>query len=143
MERTHRTSKESEFFFVLNFPLIFQKGTSRNQTFFIFSLFFFYFSLNKDHKRCNHKNWRLQLRSDVVYTKSASSLKSVLKPCQFFLFIFPIFFWQSQVWVGSKRCQETPQKISDFSDKRAKSYACFSEGTSSYGFRKAQHENDR
>jgi hypothetical protein len=43
------------------------------------------------------------------------------------------------VWVGLKWCQEGAQKISDFSDKRAKSYACFTEGISSYVFRKAQY----
>jgi hypothetical protein len=41
--------------------------------------------------------------------------------------------------VGLKWCQEAAQKISDFSDKRAKSYVCFTEGISNYGFRKAQY----
>jgi hypothetical protein len=44
------------------------------------------------------------------------------------------------VWVGSKWCQEAAVKILDFSDKRAKSYAYFTEGISS--FRKAQHGSD-
>jgi hypothetical protein len=43
--------------------------------------------------------------------------------------------------VGSKWCQEAAVKISNFSDKRAKSYACFTEGISSYVFRKAQHDS--
>jgi hypothetical protein len=43
------------------------------------------------------------------------------------------------VWVGLKWCQEAAQKISDFSDKRAKSYACFTECISSYVFQKAQY----
>ena len=34
------------------------------------------------------------------------------------------------VWVGPKRCQEPAQKISDFSDKRARSYAYLTEGIS-------------
>src|SRR5579859_2225348 len=58
------------------------------------------------------------------------------------LFIyFPEFFWQfcrdqtgrSRVWVTSEWGQQAPQKSSEFLDKRAKSYACFTEGTSSYG----------
>jgi hypothetical protein len=49
---------------------------------------------------------------------------------------------RSRVWVGSKWCQEAAVKILDFSDKRAKSYACFTEGISSYVFRKAQHGSD-
>jgi hypothetical protein len=46
------------------------------------------------------------------------------------------------VWVSSKWCQEVAVKILDFSDKRAKSYACFTEGISSYVFREAQHGSD-
>jgi hypothetical protein len=41
-ERTEQANN-SDFFF-LKFSLIFPKGTSRNQTFFIFSLFFIFFS---------------------------------------------------------------------------------------------------
>jgi hypothetical protein len=41
-----------------------------------------------------------------------------------------------------KWCQEAAVKISDFSDKRAKSYACFTEGISSYVFQKAQYGSD-
>ena len=134
-----------DFSFFLNFSQIFPKGTSRKQTF--FSLFFLYFSLNKDHKRCNHKNWHLQLRWDVVYRNSARSLKSVQKLWQFFFLYFPEFFWQfwwnqtgrSRVWVRSKWCQEAAEKFLDFSDKRAKSYACFTEGISRYVFWEAQH----
>jgi hypothetical protein len=48
----------------------------------------------------------------------------------------------SLVWVNSKWCQEAAVKISDFSDKRAKSYACSTDGISSYVFREAQHSND-
>jgi hypothetical protein len=40
-ERTEQANNP-DFFFFLNFSLIFQKGTSRNQTF--FSLFFIFFS---------------------------------------------------------------------------------------------------
>jgi hypothetical protein len=40
---------------------------------------------------------------------------------------------------GLKWCQEAAQKISDFFDKRTKSYACFTKGISSYVFRKAQY----
>jgi hypothetical protein len=39
-ERTEQANNP-DFSFFLNFSLIFPKGTSRNQTFFIFSLFFF------------------------------------------------------------------------------------------------------
>ena len=69
------------------FSQIFPKGTN-----FFFFTNFLYFSLNKDHKRCNHKNWHLQLRWDVVYRNSTRSLKSVQKLWQFFFFIFLNFF---------------------------------------------------
>ena len=36
------------------------------------------------------------------------------------------------VWPGSEWCQQAPVKISDFLDTRAKSYARFTEGASSY-----------
>jgi hypothetical protein len=78
------------FFWI--FPGIFQKALV-GINFFIFSLFFLYFSLNKDKKRCNQKNWHLQLRWDVVYRNTARSLKSVQNFDNFFLY-FPEFFWQ-------------------------------------------------
>jgi hypothetical protein len=37
-----------------------------------------------------------------------------------------------RVWLASELCQQAPVKISDFLDNRAKSYARFKEGTSSY-----------
>jgi hypothetical protein len=86
-ERTEQANN-LDFSFFLNFSLIFPKGTSRNQFFFIFFAIFLYFSLNKDHKRCNQKNWHLQLRWDVVHRNTARSLKSVQKLWQFFFFIF-------------------------------------------------------
>jgi hypothetical protein len=52
---------------------------------------FLYFSLNKDLKRCNHKNWHLQLRWDVVYRNTARSLKSVQNFDNFFLYFNDIF----------------------------------------------------
>ena len=82
----------SRFFLYPDLSWIFPKGTSRNQDFLFFN-YFLYFSLNEDHKRCNHKNWQLQLRSDVVYRNSASSLKSMQNPCHFFLY-FPQCFAQ-------------------------------------------------
>jgi hypothetical protein len=42
-ERT-KQANNLDFSFFLNFSLIFPKSTSRNQTFFIFSLFFYIFS---------------------------------------------------------------------------------------------------
>jgi hypothetical protein len=42
-ERTEK-AYNTDFFFFLNFSLIFPKGTSRNQTFLFFSLFFIIFS---------------------------------------------------------------------------------------------------
>ena len=144
MEGTQQTSNRADFSFILIFPGFSQKALVGIKIFYFFTIFL-YFSLNKDHKRCNHKNWQLQLRSDVVYRNSASSLKSVQNPCQFFC--IPEFFWrfywdqtrQSLVWVGSKWCQEAAVKILDFFDKPAKSYICFTEGISSYVFQKAQH----
>jgi hypothetical protein len=47
--------------------------------------------------------------------------------------------WGKNKATSLKWCQEAAKKISDFSDKRAKSYACFTEGISSYVFRKAQY----
>ena len=134
-------------FFLNFFPGFFQKALVGNKLFFYFFTIFIYFSLNKDHKRCNHKNWHLQLRWDVAYRNSARSLKSVQKLWQIFFLYFPDFFWQfwwnqtrrSQVWVGSKWCQEVAEKISDFLDKRVKSYACFTKGISRYVFWEAQH----
>ena len=94
-ELTEQANSPDFSFFSWIFSRIFPKGTSRKQTFFIFSLFFIYFSLNKDHKRCNHKNWHLQRRWDVVYRNSARSLKSVQKLWQFFFYIFLNFFGNS------------------------------------------------
>jgi hypothetical protein len=56
------------------------------------------------------------------------------KTLTIFFFIFLNFFGNFD---ETKWCQEAAQKISDFSDKRAKSYACFTESISSYVFRKA------
>lgn len=112
--KNNGTNKSPEFFFLLNFARIFPKGTSRNQTLF-FSLFFLYFSLNKDHKRCNHKNWHLQLRWYVVYRKSARSLKSVQKPCEIFFFMFPIFFGNFD---------ETKQGVAEFGSAQLDSRSC-------------------
>jgi hypothetical protein len=52
-ERTEHANNP-EFFFFLNFSLIFPKGTSRNQTCLFFH-YFFYFSLNKDQKDATTK----------------------------------------------------------------------------------------
>ena len=87
-----KNSQNKQIARISPFSRIFPKGTNRKQTFFYFLLFFIYFSLNKDHKRCNHKNWHLQLRWDVVYRNSTRSLKSVQKLWQFFFFIFLNFF---------------------------------------------------
>jgi hypothetical protein len=43
-------ANNSDFSFFLNFSLIFPKGTSRSQTFFIFSLFFIFFSKQRSQK---------------------------------------------------------------------------------------------
>jgi hypothetical protein len=42
-ERTEQANN-TDFFFFLNFSLIFPKGTSRNQTFYFFTIFFIIFS---------------------------------------------------------------------------------------------------
>jgi hypothetical protein len=55
---------------------------------------------------------------------------------------FPDFFGKfyrnqtgrRRVWLASELCQQAPVKILDFLDTRAKSYARFKEGTSSYVF---------
>jgi len=79
MEETQRTRNRADFSFILIFRGFSQKALVGIKIFYFFTIFLF-FSLNKDHKRCNHKNWQLQLRLDVVYRKSASYLKSVQTP---------------------------------------------------------------
>ena len=146
-ELTEQANCPDFSFFPEFVPRIFPKGTSRKQTFFIFFHYFFiYFSLNKDHKRCNHKNWHLQLRCYVAYRKNNTFSEKRAKPLTIFFLYFPEFFWgfwrnqtdRRWVWVGSKWCRDAPQKISDFSDKRAKSYACFTEGMSEGTTRRRQ-----
>jgi hypothetical protein len=75
---------------------------------------------------------------------STENQKVLWKACEnfeeFFFFIFLNFFWQfcrnqtdrRWVWPASEWCQQAPVKISDFLDTRAKSYARFTEGTSSF-----------
>jgi len=67
IERTQRTSNRADFSFFLNLPRIFPKGTSRNQKILFFHYFFIFFSEQGSQK---HKNWHLQLRSDVIYRNS-------------------------------------------------------------------------
>jgi hypothetical protein len=76
-ERTEQANN-TDFSFFLNFSLIFPKGTRGNQTFLFFHYLFIIFS-EQGQKRCNHKNWHLQLRWDVVYRNIARSLKNVQK----------------------------------------------------------------
>jgi hypothetical protein len=64
-----------------------------------------------------------------------------------FFFIFLNFFGnfdetkqgKAEFGSASNSVKKLLKKIQIFSDKRAKSYACFTEGISSYVFRKAQY----
>jgi hypothetical protein len=79
------------------------------------------------------------------YSKFSDKRAKSLTFFSLFSWIFWQFWWnqtgRSRVWVGPKWCQEAAQKISNFSDKWAKSYVCFTEGISSYVFRKAQYSS--
>ena len=145
--RNSTNKQYSRFFLYPDFFWIFPKGTSRNQDFFLFFYYFvLYFFWTRITKYVTTKignyNWGQMWSTEIrqVLWKACKTLVN------FFLY-FPEFFWQfwwdqtslHQVWVGSKWCQETAVKISDFSDKRTKSYACFTKGILSYIFQKAQH----
>ena len=114
--------------------------------FFLHYFFFIFFSEQGSQKMQPQK---LATTTEVVcgLQKNNTFSEKRAKPLTIFFLYFPEFFWgfwrnqtdRRWVWVGSKWCRDAPQKISDFSDKRAKSYACFTEGISSYVFRKAQH----
>jgi hypothetical protein len=117
--------------------------------FFFFVWFFWYFSQHKKQQNRSYTKFHLKQRSDVVYRKSGSSLKSVRELWWIFFFIFLNFFWQfcrnqtdrRWVWPASEWCQLAPVKISDFLDTRAKSYARFTEGTSSYVLKRTEWNN--
>jgi hypothetical protein len=70
------------------FPWFFQKALVGIKLFYFFTIFLIIFS-EQGSKRCNHKNWHLQLRWDVVYRNTPRSLKSVQKLWQF----FSLFSW--------------------------------------------------
>ena len=117
--------------------------------FVFFCMIFWYFSQHKKQQNRSYTKFHLKQKSDVVYRKSGSSLKSVRELWRNFFFIFLNFFdnfaetqtdrrW---VWPASEWCQLAPVKISDFSDTRAKSYARFKEGTSSYVFKRPGWNN--
>jgi hypothetical protein len=72
------------------FPCFFQKALVGIKLFYFFTIFYI-FLWTRIKKRCNQKNWHLQLRWDVVYRNTARSVKSVQKLWQFFLY-FPEFF---------------------------------------------------
>jgi hypothetical protein len=82
----------TEFFsFFLNFSLIFPKGTNRNQTFFIFSLFFIFFSEQGSQKMQSQK---LAPTTEVgcgLQKNSTFSEKRAKVLIIFFLY-FPDFF---------------------------------------------------
>jgi hypothetical protein len=106
---------------------------------FLFYMIFLIFFQHKKQQNRSYTKFHLKHRSDVVYRKRASSLKSVQELWRIFS-LFSWIFWQfyrkqtghSQVWLASEWCQQAPVKISDFLNNRAKSYARFKEGTSSY-----------
>jgi hypothetical protein len=81
-----------QFSFFLNFSLIFPKGTSQNQTFFIFSLFLF-FSEQGSKKMQPQK---LAPKTEVGYglRKYSTFSKKRAKTLTIFFLYFPEFFWQ-------------------------------------------------
>ena len=143
IERTHKNkqiARISPFSWI--FSQIFPKGT--NFCFLFFTNFFILFSEQGSQKMQPQK---LAPTTEVGcgLQKFSTCSEKRAKTLTIFFLYFPEFFWQfwrnqtgrSRVWVGSKWCQEAAEKISDFSDKRAKSYACFTEGISRYVFREA------
>jgi len=108
--------------------------------------FFLYFSLNKDHKRWKHKKFHLKQRWDVAYTKSGTfpeNLKTTSDPKNS---MFVNFFWISEIgpkwWRDFISCAKfrhlSAVKNWAKTEHRAKSYARFTEGNSSYGFYSSQ-----
>jgi len=77
-------------------------------------------------------------------TKFSKFSEKRAKPLSYF-FYFPKFFGnfvkpnRPKASLGLVQMMLAAVKISDFSDKRAKSCASFTEGISSYVFQKAQH----
>jgi hypothetical protein len=131
------------FFWI--FPGIFQKALVGIKLFYFFAIFYIFLwtRIKKDvTTKIGTYNWGGMWSIEIQHV-----LWKACKNFDIFFLYFPEFFWQfwwnqtgwSQVWVGSKLCQEATIKILDFSDKRAKSYACFTEGISSYVSRKAQY----
>ena len=133
-------------FFPEFFSRIFPKGTSRKQTFLFFYYFLYTFLWTRITKDATTKigtyNWGGMWSIEIQHV-----LWKACKNFDNFFSIFSRIFLAilmkpnkvKRVWVGPKWCQEAAEKHSDFSDKRAKSYACFTEGISRYVFWEAQH----
>ena len=135
--------------FFLNFSRIFPKGTSRKQTFLFFYYFLYTFLWIRITKDATTKigtyNWGGMWSTEIQHV--------LWKACKNFDNFFSLF---SRIFLAilTKPNRAKPSlgrvqmvsrsytKISDFSDKRAKSYACFTEGISKYVFREAQHGGD-
>jgi hypothetical protein len=81
-----------DFSFFLNFSQIFPKGTSRNQTFLFFSLFFLYFSLNKDQKKMQPQKLAPTTKVGCGLQKYSTFSEKRAKNLTNFFFIFPNFF---------------------------------------------------
>ena len=140
MEKLSKQANRVYFPFFLNLPRIFSKGTSRNQFFSLFFYIFLWARITKDvSTKIGTYNW-----GGMWSTEIHQVLWIACKTLNNFFFIFLIFLaiLMRPNRVRSKWCQESAIKISDFSDKRAKSYANFTKGVSSYVFRKAQHGDD-
>ena len=109
---------------------------------FLFSMIFWYFYQHKQHQNRNHTKFHLKQRVDVVYRKSNRYTEKRAGQKLNFLIIFLIFFEFFEIGLTGKvrwivcatfRCQ-APVKISAKTENRAKNYACFMEGISSYVF---------
>jgi hypothetical protein len=145
-ELTEQANNPNFFFFWI-FPGISQKALVGIKLFYFFVIFFIFFS-EQGLKKMQPQKLAPTTEVGCGLQKYSKFSKKRVKS----LTIFSLFSWiflailinqtgRSRVWVDPNWCQEAAVKILDFSDKRAKSYACFTEGISSYVFRKTQYDS--
>jgi hypothetical protein len=90
-ERTEQANN-SEFSFFLNFPLIFPKGTSRNQTFLFFSIFLFF--SEQGSKKMQPQKLAPTTEVGCGLQKYSTFSEKRAKTLIIFFFVFLDFFWQ-------------------------------------------------
>jgi hypothetical protein len=91
-ERTEQANN-TDFSFFLNFPLIFPKGTSRNQTFYFFHYFFISFS-EQGLKKMQPQKLAPTTEVGCGLQKYSSFSEKRGKTLTNFYLYFPEFFWQ-------------------------------------------------